>query len=41
MPEEELAKLVTIDSLIGVSEARHPSIRKEAETSKGGRSVYA
>jgi hypothetical protein len=31
MSEEELAKLVTVDSLIGAGYAREPSQEKEAE----------
>jgi nitrile hydratase len=41
MSEEELAKLVTIDSLIGAGEALHPSRRKEAEGTERVRPVYA
>ncbi len=41
MSEEELAKLVTIDSLIGAGEALHPSRRKEVEGTERVRPVYA
>jgi len=41
MSEEELAKLVTIDSLIGAGYALHPSRRKEAERTERVRPVYA
>ena len=41
MPEEELAKLVTIDSLIGAAEALHPSRQKKTEGTERVRPVYA
>lgn len=41
MSQEELAKLVTIDSLIGAGEALHPSRRKNVEETGRVRPVYA